>query len=148
MERSNTKYCDNFDIFLVFKFLSLRAAINQSPPNNKIFSIFKRYLCHFKQLFHFYTPWKLQKTCGLTLIKLPPVVFPKIWFLETGWHLYWKYEDFLLQSLLFWSIFRSFWHFVITKKVMTPNKTDDVSIFYFEPTLNRLCSNCAKLYWY
>ena len=50
------------------------------------------------------------------------MIFPKMCFLESGWHLSWKYEDFLLQYLLFWSIYQRFWHFVGTKNDVVQNR--------------------------
>ena len=52
-----------------------------------------------------------------------------------------KVEDFLQQYYLFSSIFRIFWYFLVTKKLIT-----SASNRYFQSTLNRLLNNWIKLY--
>ena len=68
-------------------------------------------------------------------IKISQVV-PKIWRISLSIYFH-----------RFSSIFWTFWHFLITNKLMTSLITDDVSIFHFQNTLNRLFNNCIKLYW-
>ena len=101
----------------------------------------------------------------------PPLVFPKMCFSKKGWnpvvffyiyiyyrklHLFLKnslkflksfrsYEDYILQYCLFVSIFRTFWHFLVTKKVMMSAYN---RFFYFQSSLNRFFNSCVKLYWY
>ena len=96
-----------------------------------------------------------------------PQVFPKMYFLEREWgpvfflffnfnfniiisHIFpenviikipqavqkiWRFSPSILALFI---IFRIFWHFLITKKIMVSHITDDISNFYFEPSLNRL----------
>ena len=49
----------------------------------------------------------------------------------------------------FSSIFWIFWHYLVTKKLMTSAYNRWCQhFFYFEHTLNRLFNTCIKLYWY
>ena len=46
------------------------------------------------------------------------------------------------------SIFLIFWHYLVTKKLMTSFITGMSGLFHFQHSLNRLFNNCIKLYWY
>ena len=47
------------------------------------------------------------------------------------------------------SIFRIFWHFLVTKKLMTLAYNKWCQHFFnFQSTPNRLFNNCINLYWY
>ena len=131
---------------------------------SQIFVFIKFVLYNFKEISK-----AVSKSFKAVFLHPLRVVFRKKYFSETVWSpvfwriliLFWvtsllkiwlkflksfrRDPGFYFQYKLFLSIF---WHFPVTKKLMTSHMTDDISSFHLQPTLNRLFNNSIKLYWY
>ena len=131
--------------------------------------MFKTYEFLDKRIFHIVL-WKVQYCFVICGNSYTPVAFRKMSFLERGWnsvfvtfdiiksHSFsekfieipqvvqkiWRFSPSMLTVFINFSYY---WHFLVTKNLMTSAyNTRCQQFFCFQSTLNRLFNNCVKLY--
>ena len=112
---------------------------------------------NYKPSFNVLILFNPKKGCGEGQFDLCPLDhFPKMCFLERGWNSMTIssiissvfLESFIKTPKVIHWFFGFFDNFLLQKNKWTQDITDNFSISYLQPTLNRLFNNCIKLYRY